>query len=103
MTYYLTYLLITELRFDTILYSKLTYETSDACHIKCSRGPQVPYPWSKYICWSWLSKAANLLLKIAFSKFCPSNFVYPMSSEFMPNHFESTKKATQLIELVNVM
>jgi len=55
MTYYLTgllskYLLITELRFEAICYSKLGNENSDVGHIKCSRGlhlaqgPQVPHP-----------------------------------------------------------
>jgi len=36
-----------ELRFDAILYSKLGNETSDAGHIKFSRGPQVPHPCSR--------------------------------------------------------
>jgi len=31
-----------ELRFDTMLYSNLGNENSDAGHIKCSGGPQVP-------------------------------------------------------------
>jgi len=31
-----------ELRFDAILFSKLGDENSDAGHVKCSRGPQVP-------------------------------------------------------------
>jgi len=34
-----------ELRFHAILYSKLRNENSDAGHLKCSRGPQVPRPW----------------------------------------------------------
>jgi len=44
------YLLIMELCFDTILYSKLGNGNSDAGHINCSRWlhlacrPQVPYP-----------------------------------------------------------
>jgi len=38
MTCYLKYLLIMELRFDAILYSKLGTKNSDAGHIKCSRG-----------------------------------------------------------------
>ena len=44
------YLLIMELCFDAILYSKLGNGNSDAGHIKCSagphlaRGPQVPHP-----------------------------------------------------------
>jgi len=33
-----------DIRFDAILYSKLGNENSDTGHIKCSRGPQVPYP-----------------------------------------------------------
>jgi len=33
-----------ELRFDAMLYSNLGNEKSDACHIKRSRGPQVPHP-----------------------------------------------------------
>ena len=36
------YLHITELRFDVILFSSLGNENSDAGHIKCLRGPQVP-------------------------------------------------------------
>jgi len=47
MTCYLKYLLI-ELRFDAILYSKATNENSDAGHIKCSLGRQVPSPGLKY-------------------------------------------------------
>jgi len=31
-------------RFDAMLCSKLGNENSDAGHIKCSRGPQVPHP-----------------------------------------------------------
>jgi len=53
MTYYLKYLLIMELRFDAILYSKLGKENSNAGHIKCSRGPQVPHP-----CCTWSSRSA---------------------------------------------
>jgi len=44
MTRYLKYLLIMQLRFDAILYSKLGNENFDAGHIKCLRGPQVPHP-----------------------------------------------------------
>jgi len=33
-----------ELRFDSMLYSNLGNENSDAGRIKCSRGPQVPQP-----------------------------------------------------------
>jgi len=44
MTYYLKYLLSTELRFDAILYSKLTNENSDTGHIKCSCGRRFPTP-----------------------------------------------------------
>jgi len=33
------YLLIMELRFDTILYCNTSNENSDAGQIKCSRGP----------------------------------------------------------------
>jgi len=47
MTYYLKYLLIRELSFDAILYSKLGNENSDAGHIKCSRGLLVPHLWFK--------------------------------------------------------
>jgi len=47
MTYYLKYLLVMDLRFDAILYSKSGNENSDAGHIKCSRGPQVPHFWFK--------------------------------------------------------
>ena len=43
MTEYFGYLLIMELRFDAMMmYSKLVREHSDAGHIKCSRGTQVP-------------------------------------------------------------
>jgi len=38
MTYILKHLLIMELRFDAILYSKLGNKNSDAGHIKRSRG-----------------------------------------------------------------
>jgi len=38
------YLLITELRFDVMLYSNFGNENMDAGHIKSSRGPQVPHP-----------------------------------------------------------
>jgi len=47
MTYDLKYLLIMELRFDVIFYSKLGNKNSDAGHIKHSGGPQVPNPVSK--------------------------------------------------------
>jgi len=42
LTMYCKYLLIMELRFDTMLYSNLGNENSDADHIKCLRGPNVP-------------------------------------------------------------
>jgi len=35
MTYYLKHRLIVDFRFDTVLYSKLSNENSDAGHIKC--------------------------------------------------------------------
>jgi len=38
------YLLVMELRFEAIVYSKFGDEDSNAGHIKCSRGPQVPTP-----------------------------------------------------------
>jgi len=41
------YLLIMELRFDAKLHSNMGNENSDAGHIKCSGGPQVPHPWVK--------------------------------------------------------
>jgi len=44
MTYYLKYLLIVELPFDSMLYSNLGNENSDVVHIKCSCEPQVPPP-----------------------------------------------------------
>jgi len=47
MTYYVKYLLTMELRFDAILYSKLGDENSDAGHIICSRGLEVPNLWCK--------------------------------------------------------
>jgi len=54
MTYILKHLLIMELRFDAILYSKLGNKNSDAGHIKRSRGlargPQVSYPCSEVWC-----------------------------------------------------
>jgi len=34
-----------ELRFHVMLYSNFGTENSDAGHIKCSRGPQVPHSW----------------------------------------------------------
>jgi len=37
-------LLVTEFRFDAMLCSYLSKENSDAGHIKCSRGPQIPTP-----------------------------------------------------------
>ena len=40
------YLLIMELRFEAMLYSKLGNVNSVAGHIKCSRVPQVPHPCS---------------------------------------------------------
>jgi len=49
-TYYLKYLLSTELRFDATLYSRSTNENSDACYNQCSRGlhlargSYVPHP-----------------------------------------------------------
>jgi len=39
------YVLVMELRFDAMLYSDMGNENSDAGHVKCSRGPQVPYHW----------------------------------------------------------
>ena len=36
------YLLVMELWFKAMMYSNLGNENSDAGHIKCSRGPQVP-------------------------------------------------------------
>jgi len=41
------YLLIMDLRFDTMLCSNLSNENSVEGHIKCSRGPQVPHAWVK--------------------------------------------------------
>jgi len=41
------YLLIMWLRFDVMLYSNFGNENSGAGHVKCSRGPQVPDPWSR--------------------------------------------------------
>jgi len=38
------YLFIMELRIGAMLYSNVGNETTDAGHIKCSRGPQVPHP-----------------------------------------------------------
>jgi len=38
------YLLIMELRFHVTLCSNVGNAQSDAGHIKCSRGPQVPHP-----------------------------------------------------------
>ena len=41
----LTYcLLVMEFRFDAMLCSNLGNKNSDAGHIKCSRGPQIPQP-----------------------------------------------------------
>jgi len=36
-----------ELRFEAMLCSNLGNEDSVAGHVKCSRGPQVPHPWSR--------------------------------------------------------
>jgi len=41
----LKYLLIMELHFDAIFCSNVGNEISDADHIRCSRGLQVPHPW----------------------------------------------------------
>jgi len=69
------YLLITELRFDAILYSKLGNENSDAGRIKYSRGrhlscgPQVPHPW--FIQW-WDSnffKTGSLTIGLINNRF----------------------------------
>ena len=40
------YPLIMDFRFDVMLCSILGSENSDAGHIECSRGPQVPHPCS---------------------------------------------------------
>jgi len=37
-------LLVMEFRFDAMLCSNLGHKNSDAGHIECSRGPQVPHP-----------------------------------------------------------
>jgi len=56
MTYYLNYVLIMEIRIDTILYTKLGNENSYADHIICSRGPHLSrrhwdlHPWSIPCC-----------------------------------------------------
>jgi len=54
MTYHL-HLLIMELHFDAILFSKLGNAYSDAGHIKCSRGPHLargfPTPDLHNACW----------------------------------------------------
>jgi len=48
------YLLNMELRFDAVLCLNLGNENSDAGHIKCSRGPQVPHHWFRTNnCYSW--------------------------------------------------
>ena len=44
-----------EIRFDGILYFNLCNENSDAGHIKCSPGPQVPHHWSMQICYFFLT------------------------------------------------
>jgi len=51
-----------ELRLDVILYDKLVNENSDAGHIKCSRGPQVPHPWLKATS-TWHTALYLLLVK----------------------------------------
>jgi len=38
-----------ELRFEAMLYSYFGNENSDADHIQCSRGPQVPHPSSRSV------------------------------------------------------
>jgi len=40
------YLLIMELSFDAILYSKFGNKNYGADHTKCSHRPQIPHPWS---------------------------------------------------------
>jgi len=44
ITSYLKYLLIVVFHFDAMLCSKMGNENSDAGHIKCCLGPQVPNP-----------------------------------------------------------
>ena len=46
-------LLIMELRFEAMLHSNFGNENCDAGHIKCSRGPQVLHPWSRWRIW-WI-------------------------------------------------
>jgi len=56
------YLLIIEFRSDATLHSNWGKESYDAGHIKCSRGPQVPQPWSgrwSYFYEDWNAAAWN--------------------------------------------
>jgi len=41
--------------FGAMLCSNLGNENSDVDHIKCSRGPQVPHPWSTPLTLSYLT------------------------------------------------
>ena len=45
LTHCFKYLLTTEFGYDAMSCSILDNENFDACSIKCSHGPQVPYPW----------------------------------------------------------
>ena len=71
----LKYLLVTLLRFDAILYSKLGNENSDAGHIKCSRGPRVPLPPGLLPCFPY------------FHDWCGPGRVYPNFTIFCTEYF----------------
>jgi len=42
-----TCLHVMEFRFDAMLCSNLSNKNSDVGHVQCSRGPQIPQPWSR--------------------------------------------------------
>jgi len=58
-----------EIRFEAMLYSNLGNENSDAGNIECSRGPQVPHPWSS---WNEFIAAvhAPTTFRMVFYTFC---------------------------------
>jgi len=57
------YLLIIELRFGAIFYSRLDNENSDAGHVKCSRRPHVSQPCFRWIKELWPEYFVTKLIK----------------------------------------
>jgi len=98
------YLLIMELRFDAMLCSNLGNENSDAGHIKCSRGPQVPHPCSRESMKTSLNVFYFLMKKSRYLYIWKSAWQFPcdiiathekLSNEKMPVFYlsESTQKS----------